>query len=999
MNCYYCELIFHSKNKLKGEILKTYYIAIFISFFATNIFSQPLSGSYTIGGSSPDFATLQEAADTLEVNGVSGPVFFNIRPGIYMENGGNNTVLILNGIVTGLSESNRVTFQPDAAAGGNVGNTILQMNITNTSTADPQLVLINLDFISFKNITFQESDASLNTGNCNLVQLQRNSLTGTLTVDGIVFEGCRFIGTDPSAGTETGIEFGQGVSNITFQGNTFLRLLRGISGVAGTSFSTGNMIIEDNQFLEGWRSSSGSGNPLGSAMEIFSENLIIRKNIIDFNGSFNSGYRGITILVMASSETIIVEQNSIKGAVSASIVVQGQSGNPDSLIIANNMINAVAFPVWANEAAIGISISQNPGIAHIIFNTVVLSGGGLIGLFVDAANSTVLNNIIITNPNSGFNVCYQQGTSTNFQSDYNVLFTTNNPQILVVCPLGIFYDLPSYQVATGLDTNSISKDIDFVDSTNLHISDCQAQDPDLKGIPVAGITVDIDEEIRSTTAPMIGADENSFTGFQMFSDPFRAALPGTAFAIAADNFDNILYDGIVVPDYDNRQVLLYHNLPPRSFELSSTLSTSFKPVVVKFYDLDEDNHLDLIVGGDTSAVAVFWGDGAGGFSAPVTVGTYGRVRSLEPGPTLTGDIKRTIVITQDNGFASTESTMGYLMHLGSRNLCHDVQWFQTSVSPPIFSFPDTVNAVMTDFVFGEFSGDGGFPEIAAVTSSPLPHPLILVSDIEFPGFPGNCTGFIPLGTITEHQLGGVGSTAGQSNIVMGDFDGDTDLDLITLETFSSVKFIRNQGNLNLTSESISVSGAMGLASMDYENDGDLDFITVNDQLQTNGITVFLNDGLGNFTARENCFFKFATGLPRSVVASDFDQDGKTDIALVSSVAAGVDSLFVLYNLGGGTVGIQEEETENIATSFSLAQNFPNPFNPTTTIQYSLPQAGNINLKIYNLLGEEVKTLADEYKEAGKHSVQFNANNLASGIYFYRIQAGSFVETKKMTLIK
>ena len=169
---------------------------------------------------------------------------------------------------------------------------------------------------------------------------------------------------------------------------------------------------------------------------------------------------------------------------------------------------------------------------------------------------------------------------------------------------GVSYPtLGAYRTATGLDTNSISKDIDFIDSTDLHISDCQAQDPDLKGIPVSEISVDIDEEIRSTTTPMIGADENSFTGFQMFSDPYRAALTGTAFDIAADNFDNILYDGLAVPDYDNRQVLLYHNLPPRSFELDNTLPTSFKPIVVKFYDLDEDNNLDLIVGGDTSAVA------------------------------------------------------------------------------------------------------------------------------------------------------------------------------------------------------------------------------------------------------------------------------------------------------------------------------------------------------------------------------------------------------------
>jgi hypothetical protein len=313
---------------------------------------------------------------------------------------------------------------------------------------------------------------------------------------------------------------------------------------------------------------------------------------------------------------------------------------------------------------------------------------------------------------------------------------------------------------------------------------------------------------------------------------------------------------------------------------------------------------------------------------------------------------------------------------------------------------------MTDFVFGEFAGDGGFPEGAAVTSSPLPHPLILVSDIEFPGFPGNCIGFIPLGTINEYQFGsGVGSTAGHSNIIMGDFDGDTDLDLITLETFSTVKFIRNQGSLNFTSESISVSGARGLAALDYDNDGDLDFLTVNERLEENGITVFLNDGLGNFTVRENCFFPFATGLPRSVVASDFDQDGKTDIAIVSSVSAGVDSLFVLYNLGGGTVGIKDQEIENIPANFSLSQNFPNPFNPATKINYTLPVESNVRISVFNILGEKVNDLVNEQKASGSHTINFNAGNLSSGIYFYMIEAKplsgveNFNTVKKMMLLK
>ena len=240
---------------------------------------------------------------------------------------------------------------------------------------------------------------------------------------------------------------------------------------------------------------------------------------------------------------------------------------------------------------------------------------------------------------------------------------------------------------------------------------------------------------------------------------------------------------------------------------------------------------------------------------------------------------------------------------------------------------------------------------------------------------------------------------------MGDFDGDTDLDLITLETFSSVKFIKNQGGLNFTSASISASGAMGLAAMDYENDGDFDFLTVNERLEDNGITVFLNDGFGNFTTRENCFFPFATGLPRSVVASDFDQDGKTDLAIVSSVDVGVDSLFVLYNLGGGTVGIQEQEIEEIPTSFSLEQNYPNPFNPSTKIEYTLPKESNVKISVFNILGEKVRELVNTQMPVGIHTINFNANNLASGIYIYAIEAkalsgyGNFIAAEKMLLLK
>lgn len=87
------------------------------------------------------------------------------------------------------------------------------------------------------------------------------------------------------------------------------------------------------------------------------------------------------------------------------------------------------------------------------------------------------------------------------------------------------------------------------------------------------------------------------------------------------------------------------------------------------------------------------------------------------------------------------------------------------------------------------------------------------------------------------------------------------------------------------------------------------------------------------------------------------------------------------------------------TQFKLEQNFPNPFNPTTTISYNLPKSGLVNLVIYDVLGKEIKRLVSEYKQAGSYKINFDASALASGVYFYSLRANDFVSTKKMLLLK
>jgi 2',3'-cyclic-nucleotide 2'-phosphodiesterase (5'-nucleotidase family) len=102
------------------------------------------------------------------------------------------------------------------------------------------------------------------------------------------------------------------------------------------------------------------------------------------------------------------------------------------------------------------------------------------------------------------------------------------------------------------------------------------------------------------------------------------------------------------------------------------------------------------------------------------------------------------------------------------------------------------------------------------------------------------------------------------------------------------------------------------------------------------------------------------------------------------------------NIVAGVKGIDEGE---LPEQFRLEQNYPNPFNPSTKISYQLTVSSDVVLKVYDVLGNEVATLVDEYKPAGIYEIEFNASALTSGVYFYQLNAGDFVQTKKMILLK
>jgi hypothetical protein len=134
------------------------------------------------------------------------------------------------------------------------------------------------------------------------------------------------------------------------------------------------------------------------------------------------------------------------------------------------------------------------------------------------------------------------------------------------------------------------------------------------------------------------------------------------------------------------------------------------------------------------------------------------------------------------------------------------------------------------------------------------------------------------------------------------------------------------------------------------------------------------------------------------VPSNLQPDSTYKVMIFSisnnSLSAVSDTTFTI------STGITDINTPvNIIRNYKLSQNYPNPFNPNTVISWQLPKGSNVSLRVFNILGSEVATLVDGYKPAGIYNTEFKASSLSSGIYFYRLQAGSFVETRKMILMK
>jgi hypothetical protein len=162
------------------------------------------------------------------------------------------------------------------------------------------------------------------------------------------------------------------------------------------------------------------------------------------------------------------------------------------------------------------------------------------------------------------------------------------------------------------------------------------------------------------------------------------------------------------------------------------------------------------------------------------------------------------------------------------------------------------------------------------------------------------------------------------------------------------------------------------------------------RVETSGLTISWQNTLSRFGTSWTLYSR--AGATLTQVADMLTTTSYTFPATGSNIQ------FVVIKVSAFTADVKLIDNR-IPSSYALEQNFPNPFNPSTEIRFSLPSANDVSLKVYNMIGQEVATLVNEFKPAGNYSVTLSAANLASGMYLYRLQTKGFSEVKKLILMK
>lgn len=450
---------------------------------------------------------------------------------------------------------------------------------------------------------------------------------------------------------------------------------------------------------------------------------------------------------------------------------------------------------------------------------------------------------------------------------------------------------------------------------------------------------------------------------------------------------------------------------------------------VEAADLDADGDLDIVIANEYQPNKILLNNGSGVF----TDGTPGRL----PQKNLDSEDIGIVDMDRDNDLDIVFATEDHAIHELYFNNGNAVFRDKSNVLPG--SIANSVLAVdinndsLPDLIFGNAgpndtparnfilinNGDSTFTN---ETSTRMPNVLDITQDIKLADIDGdgdkdmivgnedgnkihinNGSGVFTDETSSRLPLTGFEETR---KVTLADIDGDNDLDIF----FANVAFrpamqrqdrlLKNNGSgvfTNVTSANLPVDQEHTTDGIfvDVDYDGDLDLITTN-IFVNRPVKVFLNNGSGVFEERTTEVLPAGVqGEGIGIKAADFNGDHLLDLYICNR---GQQDKLLFRNDTAKTIGINQNGNV-IPDEFSLGQNYPNPFNPVTNFEFSIPVQSKVKIEIFDAAGRKVETLAEKELKPGMYKAEWNAGNYPSGVYFYKLFAAGFSQTRKMVLVK
>ncbi len=1006
----------------------------------TKTLADPLpEGTYTVGITG-DFPTIDSAFNRLSSDGILGPVTLELIDELYTAPSTENGFL-LSGPIPGANGNNCVLLRP--ADDKNViitgsGQSVLKFINTSYITLDG----IALNGPTSLTITAQHNSQFPYNDGLDFLDNSNHNITRYITVQSEDYErsscGIAFFTNDTETPDSNLIE-----NNFIKSGNAAIymgapynsiqrpkdNIIRGnyVGSETDSLIEYGillqfcsNSLIENNIVQNLKVNAITSDGSLGGIYAVLDDNDIIRNNIVH-NIKAESGFTSLGIALSGD----------------------GSMYGHNNLLYNNMVYDIQGASVGSYHICSGFFIYSQVD-PKIYYNSVTLSGNNqsnnaygsaALGIYGASTSIKAKNNILVNirdeSPSCATTIFNY--TSTNLSSENNDLYYIQNQYNCLVKIAGTDYLTLAEWQATGHDINSISEMPNFIGS-DLHINEIGSTRLESHGIPITGIETDLDGDLRNNSTPDIGADE------------FNGAMPVEEWYQIAGPFEGMTRGRISVVDPNIIWIAGgYPAGPPRVYRtIDGGLNWTEIPTDGLPY------YLMAIAGKD--ALTAFIGDagsinggGNAKFYKTTDAGQHWIVIDSTGG---TGGFFNDIQFSKSNpefGIAMSDPPNGtgndYIIEKttnggmtwerttvpGQLN-CYGLYYIAYPIDDQFYGFAtfNVTNNIMKSYTTSDgganwYLGDQGISFANwgggdIVFNDDKQHGIMFGADI--PNIMVTSDG--------GHVWTEVNTNTDISGFSTASWVSGTDVVFIcSIYSTSRNKIIRSDDN-GLTWQS-QVTPDLSVIELDNVNinGGVISYaITSEGMILKCTQPVILPVELSSFTASksvEGVKLNWVTATETNnrgfEIERSYSSEGFITIGYVKGQGTTTEQHNYTYtdnNLNQGSYSYRLKQYDfdgtfhysdvvkvdfNIPLKFALEQNYPNPFNPATTIKWQSPEDGVQTLKIYDVLGNEVKMLVNEFRQAGRYEISFDARSLASGIYFYRFTAGKFSSVRKMILLK